>query len=65
MLNTDENSPESKQDDPWEVTSLKMRRSTKRAIKVYAAEHDETMQNILEQALTNLLTEKNRKYMQE
>lgn len=41
--------------DQWEVTSVKMRRSTKRAVKIYAAEHDITMQSVLEEALLRLL----------
>ncbi len=45
-------------DDPWETTSLKMRRSTRRAVKIYAAEHDMTMQSVLEEALLRLLAEK-------
>ena len=45
-------------DDLWETTSLKMRRSTRRAVKIYAAEHDMTMQSVLEEALLRLLAEK-------
>lgn len=45
-------------DDPWEVTSLRLKRSTKRAVKIYAAEQGETMQSVLEKALRRLLAEK-------
>ena len=45
-------------DDPWEVTSMKLKRSTRRAVKIYAAEHGKTMQSVLEEALRRLLTEK-------
>lgn len=48
-------------DDPWEVTSVKMRRNTKRAVKLYAVEHDKTMQSVLEEALQRLLVEKSTK----
>lgn len=48
-------------DDPWEVTSVKMRRSTKRAVKLYAVERDKTMQSVLEEALQRLLVEKSTK----
>lgn len=48
-------------DDPWEVTSVKIRRSTKRAVKVYAVEHDRTMQSVLEEALQRLITENSTK----
>ena len=48
-------------DDLWEVTSVKMRRSTKRAVKLYAVEHDKTMQSVLEEALQRLLAEKSMK----
>jgi predicted transcriptional regulator len=41
--------------DAWEVTSVKMKQSTKRAVKVYAAEHGKTMQSVLEQALIEFL----------
>ncbi|PJM75071.1 chromosome partitioning protein ParA [Bifidobacterium simiarum] len=51
-------SHEDASDDPWETTSLKMRRSTRRAVKIYAAEHDMTMQSVLEEALLRLLSEK-------
>lgn len=46
------------EEDAWDVTSVKMRRSTKRAVKVYAAEHDMTMQSVFEEALLRLLAEK-------
>lgn len=49
---------EDDKDDPWETTSLKMRRSTRKAVKIYAAEHDMTMQSVLEEALLRLLAEK-------
>lgn len=55
MSDHDENNPKS---DPWEVTSLKLRRSTRRAVKIYAAEHDKTMQSVLEEALQRLLAER-------
>lgn len=42
-------------DDPWVVTSIKLRRSTKRAVKIYAAKHGETMQSVLEEALQRIL----------
>lgn len=48
-------------DDLWEVTSVKMRRSTKRAVKLYAVEHDRTMQSVLEEALQCFLAEKSTK----
>lgn len=48
-------------DDPREVTSVKMRRSTKRAVKLYAVERDKTMQSVLEEALQRLLVEKSTK----
>ncbi len=48
-------------DDPWEVTSVKMRRSTKRAVKLDAVERDKTMQSVLEEALQRLLVEKSTK----
>lgn len=51
-------SHEDASDDPRETTSLKMRRSTRRAVKIYAAEHDMTMQSVLEEALLRLLSEK-------
>ncbi|MFR2472768.1 MAG: ribbon-helix-helix domain-containing protein [Bifidobacterium longum] len=38
-----------------------MRRSTKRAVKLYAVEHDKTMQSVLEEALQRLLAEKSMK----
>lgn len=47
--------------DPWEVTSLKLRHSTRRAVKIYAAEHNKTMQSVLEEALQRLLAEKSTK----
>lgn len=51
------NTREDSKDDPWETTSLKMRRSTRKAVKIYAAEHDMTMQSVLEEALLRLLAE--------
>lgn len=47
--------------DSWEVTSVKMRRSTKRAVKLYAVEHGRTMQSVLEEALQRFLAEKSTK----
>lgn len=48
-------------DDPWEVTSVKMRRSTKRAVKLYAVEHDKTMQACSKRRFNVFIAEKSMK----
>ena len=55
MSEVNGNTKGGEKDDPWEVTSLS---STKRAVKIYAAEQGETMQSVLEKALRRLLAEK-------
>ena len=54
---TSQTTQKNDKDDPWETTSLKMRRSTRHAVRVYAAKHDMTMQSVLEKALLRLLAE--------
>ncbi|WP_190973725.1 hypothetical protein [Bifidobacterium tissieri] len=44
-------------DDQWETTSLKLRRSTRRAVKIYAVKHGMTMQSVIDEALLQFLAE--------
>lgn len=38
-------------DDPYVVTSIRMRKSVRLRVKVYAAEHGTTVQEVIENAL--------------
>lgn len=42
---------ESPDDDPYVVTSIRMRKSVRLRVKVYAAEHGTTVQEVIENAL--------------
>lgn len=41
--------------DPYAVTSIRIRRSVRQDVKVYAARHDTTVQEVIEEALIEYL----------
>ncbi|MCI1902044.1 MAG: hypothetical protein LKI93_04870 [Bifidobacteriaceae bacterium] len=47
-------------EEPWLVTSVKMRKSTRTRLKIYALEHDTTMQDIIDRLVTDFLENENK-----
>lgn len=41
--------------DPYTVTSIRIKRSVRQDVKVYAARHDSTVQEVIERALVEYL----------